>query len=147
MSEQKDEFNIEEVFESAVTLVKSLPKEGPIQPSNDLKLKLYALYKQATCGPNDTPKPYIWQAVEYYKWNAWLKLGDMSREDAMSNYIMELKKIMETIPNDKKDPDESRHFEEVLGKKFYDYCKFTVSPQINFQMLLLQPCNAVAKVI
>lgn len=127
----EEEFKIEEVFESAVTIVKSLPKQGPIQPSNELKLKLYAYYKQATCGPNDTPKPYIWQAVEYYKWHAWLKLGDMSREDAMSSYIMELKKIMETIPKDQTDPNESKHFEEVLGKKFYDYCKFIVSPHTN----------------
>lgn len=127
MSEQ-DEFKIEEVFESAVTIVKNLPKEGPIQPSNELKLKLYAYYKQATCGPNTTSKPYIWQVVEQYKWDAWLKLGDMTREDAMSNYVMELKKVMETISKDEADTEKSKEFEQVLGKKFYDYCKFIVSP-------------------
>lgn len=126
MTEQ-EEFNIEEVFESAVAIVRNLPKEGPIKPSDELKLKLYAYFKQATHGPNDTPKPRFYQFVESYKWDAWHKLGDMSRNDAMSNYIRELKQIMDTIPKDSALDGGNKHFEEILGKKFYDYCKSTVS--------------------
>lgn len=126
MNEQ-EEFNIEEVFESAVAIVRSLPKEGPIKPSDELKLKLYAYFKQATHGPNDTPKPRFYQFVEYYKWDAWNKLGDMSRNDAMSNYIGELKQIMGTIPRDSTVEEDNKRFEAILGKKFYDYCKSTVS--------------------
>lgn len=122
-----EEFKIDEVFESAVAIVRNLPKEGPIKPSDELKLKLYAYYKQATHGPNDTPKPKFYQFVESYKWDAWNKLGDMSREEAMRNYIAELKNIMETIPQDETVTEDNKHFEDILGKKFYDYCKSTVS--------------------
>lgn len=120
-------YDIQEVFESAVTIVRNLPKEGPIKPSDDLKLRLYACFKQATHGPNDTPKPRFYQIVEAYKWDAWRKLGDMSREEAMLSYIRELKQIMDTIPREETDEDDNRHFEEILGKKFYDYCKSIVS--------------------
>lgn len=122
------EFSVEEVFNSAVSIVKNLPKEGSIKPSDSDKLKFYAFFKQATYGPNDTPKPRFYQLVEYYKWDAWQKLGDMPREEAMFNYIRELKQAMETIPKDETAPEESKHFEDVLGKKFYDYCKSIVSP-------------------
>lgn len=127
--QDEEEFDIGEVFESAVAIVRNLPKEGPIRPSDELKLKLYAYYKQATCGPNDTPKPKFYQFVEYYKWDAWLKLDDMSRDEAMASYIRELKQIMETIPKDQTNPQDNAQFEQVLGKKFYDYCKSIVSPR------------------
>lgn len=123
----QQEFSIEEVFESAVSIVRNLPKEGPIKPSDELKLKLYAYFKQATHGPNDTSKPRFYQIVEAYKWDAWHKLGDMSKEDAMLNYVRELKQVMDTIPKDEPDLDDNKHFEDILGKKFYDYCKSTVS--------------------
>lgn len=122
-----DNFPVQEVFESAVSIVRNLPEEGPIKPSNELKLKLYAFYKQATHGPNDTPKPRFYQIVEGYKWEAWLKLGEMTKEEAMTSYINKLKQIMETIPRDEADVQDSKHFEDILGKKFYDYCKSTVS--------------------
>lgn len=125
--DNNSEFSVEEIFESAVSIVKNLPKEGPIKPSDDLKLKLYAYYKQATHGPNNTPKPRFYQIVEAYKWDAWHKLGNMSKHDAMLNYIKELKQIMDTIPNEEAAIEDSKHFEDILGKKFYDYCKSTVS--------------------
>lgn len=133
MSDQ--EYKLDEVFESAVAIVRNLPKEGPIKPSDGLKLKLYAYFKQATHGPNDTTKPKFYQFVEAYKWDAWRQLGDMSREDAMSNYISELKKIMDTIPKNESVAEVNVQFEEILGKKFYDYCKSTVSQK------RLQCCN------
>lgn len=127
-------FSTEEVFESAVSIVKNLPKEGAIKPSDELKLKLYAYYKQATHGPNDTPKPRFYQIVEAYKWDAWQKLGNMSKEDAMLNYIGELKGIMESIPEEENDPEANKQLEDVLGKKFYDYCKSIVSRILKFSL-------------
>ena len=121
-------FQIQEVFDSAVTIVKNLPKEGPVNPSDGLKLKFYAYFKQATHGPNDTPKPRFYQIVEAYKWDAWNKLADMPKEEAMLAYINELKSIMNSIPEDEAELEDSKHFEQILGKKFYDYCKSTVSP-------------------
>lgn len=55
--------------------------------SNDDKLEMYKYYKQATCGNNNTDKPYFYQLEEVAKWNAWTSIYDMSIEDAMINYI------------------------------------------------------------
>lgn len=56
-------------------------------------MKFYAYYKQATEGPNNTPKPSFYDLVGKYKWGAWKDLGDMSKEDAMKGYVTELKKV------------------------------------------------------
>ena len=55
--------------------------------SNDDKLEMYKYYKQATCGNNNTDKPYFYLLLEVAKWNAWTSIYDMSIEDAMINYI------------------------------------------------------------
>lgn len=123
MSGDDGEFNTEEVFKSAVSIVQNLPPEGSFKPSDELKLKLYAYFKQATHGPNDTPKPRFYQIVQVYKWDAWRRLDQMSKEDAMLNYIRELRDVMETIQADEFESTSHERFEDVLGRKFYDYCK------------------------
>lgn len=115
-------FSTEQVFNSAVNIIRNLPKDGSIRPSDEVKLKFYAYFKQATHGPNNTPKPRFYQIVEGYKWDAWHRLGDMTKEEAMLNYIDELKQAMDLVPE--MDAESSNHFEGVLGKEFYDYCKF-----------------------
>ena len=66
---------------------------GPYQPSNELMLKFYGYYKQASIGPCDSPKPSFWDIINRAKWDAWHKLGDMSSEDAMNHYVEELKQV------------------------------------------------------
>ncbi|XP_005104182.1 enoyl-CoA delta isomerase 2 isoform X2 [Aplysia californica] len=56
-------------------------------PGNDVKLKMYALFKQATKGKNTTPKPGMMDIVGKAKWSAWSELGDMSQDDAQLAYI------------------------------------------------------------
>lgn len=85
-------------FEAAVKVIKSLPPDGPFQPSNDMMLKFYKFYKQATVGPCDIPRPGFWDAVGKAKWDAWNSLGDMSKEKAMSAYVDEMKLILEGMP-------------------------------------------------
>lgn len=126
----EDNLSTEEIFNSAVSIVRNLPKEGSIKPSDELKLKFYSYFKQATHGPNDTPKPRFYQIVESYKWDAWKKLGDMSKEDAMMSYIRELKQTMDSVPGEESYSENTKHFEDVLGRKFYDYCKSIVSPSM-----------------
>lgn len=41
---------------------------GPFQPSNDMMLRFYSFYKQATLGPCDIPRPGFWDAVGKAKW-------------------------------------------------------------------------------
>ncbi|KAF3815283.1 hypothetical protein GH733_016665 [Mirounga leonina] len=70
-------------FESAVNQVKLLKKD----PGNEVKLKLYALYKQATEGPCNTPKPGLFDLINKAKWDAWNALGSLPKETARQNYV------------------------------------------------------------
>uniref|UniRef100_A0A1L8DZC6 Putative acyl-coa-binding domain-containing protein 5-like isoform x4 n=1 Tax=Nyssomyia neivai TaxID=330878 RepID=A0A1L8DZC6_9DIPT len=72
-------------------------KNGSYQPSNDMMLKFYSLYKQATLGPCTQGKPAFWDIVNRAKWQSWKHLGELPRERAMENYVDELKKIIETM--------------------------------------------------
>ncbi|KAL1451784.1 hypothetical protein WDU94_006130 [Cyamophila willieti] len=87
----------EEKFHAAVNVIRNLPKSGSYQPSHDLMLRFYSYFKQATEGPCKQPKPGFWDVVRKAKWDAWKKLGNMSKDDAMKGYVEELRKIVETM--------------------------------------------------
>ncbi|TYZ69290.1 hypothetical protein PybrP1_000125 [[Pythium] brassicae (nom. inval.)] len=70
-------------FARKVALGKSLP---PLS-DNAAKLEMYALFKQANAGRNATPKPGMLDFVGKAKWEAWNRLGDMSKDEAMAKYI------------------------------------------------------------
>ncbi|CAB1349452.1 unnamed protein product [Coregonus sp. 'balchen'] len=56
-------------------------------PGNEAKLKIYALFKQATQGPCNTPKPGMLDFVGKAKWDAWKSLGSVAQEDARQQYV------------------------------------------------------------
>jgi acyl-CoA-binding protein len=85
--------NYECVGMSLVSKDSFLSTLGPYQPSNDTKLKFYGLFKQATEGTCDIPKPAFYDVVGRYKWSAWKANGSMSKEDAMLKYIESLKEV------------------------------------------------------
>ncbi|XP_061661228.1 acyl-CoA-binding domain-containing protein 5A [Syngnathoides biaculeatus] len=85
-------------FDAAVKVIKSLPPNGSFQPSNDMMLKFYSYYKQATVGKCNIARPGFWDAVGKAKWNAWNSLGEMTKEDAMAAYVDEMKLILEGMP-------------------------------------------------
>ncbi|KAJ1527073.1 hypothetical protein ONE63_008614 [Megalurothrips usitatus] len=89
--------SIEEKFRAAVNVIRSLPKDGAFQPSHDLMLRFYAYFKQATEGPANGSRPAFWEVVSRMKYDAWAKLGNMTAEEAMKNYVDELGKIVETM--------------------------------------------------
>ncbi|KAJ7395035.1 enoyl-CoA delta isomerase 2, mitochondrial isoform X1 [Pitangus sulphuratus] len=62
-------------FEKAQEQLKLLKKD----PGNETKLKLYALFKQATEGPCNAPKPGMLDFVKKAKWDAWNSLGNLSQ--------------------------------------------------------------------
>ncbi|XP_045407572.1 enoyl-CoA delta isomerase 2 isoform X1 [Lemur catta] len=70
-------------FENAMNQVKLLKKD----PGNEVKLKLYALYKQATEGPCNTPKPGVFDLISKAKWDTWSALGSLPKETARQNYV------------------------------------------------------------
>jgi Delta3-Delta2-enoyl-CoA isomerase len=65
-------------------------------PGNDVKLKLYGLFKQATIGPCNTPKPGMMDFVGKAKWTAWQQLGSMTKEAAENEYIQVVKSLIKT---------------------------------------------------
>uniref|UniRef100_A0A8B9XP93 Acyl-CoA-binding domain-containing protein 5 n=1 Tax=Bos mutus grunniens TaxID=30521 RepID=A0A8B9XP93_BOSMU len=84
-------------FEAAVKVIQSLPKNGSFQPTNEMMLKFYSFYKQATEGPCKLSKPGFWDPVGRYKWDAWSSLGDMTKEEAMIAYILETMPMTEKV--------------------------------------------------
>ncbi|XP_069586820.1 enoyl-CoA delta isomerase 2-like isoform X2 [Ranitomeya imitator] len=70
-------------FEKAQNDLKTLKKD----PGNDIKLKLYALFKQATQGSCNTPKPGLLDFVNKAKWDAWKAVGSLSQDDARKSYV------------------------------------------------------------
>ena len=61
--------------------------EAKTDPGNDLKLRLYANFKQATDGDVTGDKPGFTDFVGRAKYDAWMKLKGMSTDDAMNAYI------------------------------------------------------------
>lgn len=80
-------------FETAVDQVQNAPSDGSFKPSNDYKLRMYALYKQATDGDVHGKKPGMLDPVGRMKYAAWEGLRGTSADDAMQQYIDEVEKV------------------------------------------------------
>ncbi|CAK5070568.1 unnamed protein product [Meloidogyne enterolobii] len=89
--------SLEEKFQAAVDIVQKLPKEGPLQTSNDQKLKFYSLFKQATIGNVNTERPGIFSLVERKKWDAWKAVEGKSKEEAQQAYVETLLEMFDDI--------------------------------------------------
>lgn len=69
-------------FESYSELAKSLPPQ-----SNEVLLKLYAYFKQATIGDVQGKRPGLFDLKARLKYDAWMNLAGLSKEEAMQAYI------------------------------------------------------------
>ncbi|KAM8727881.1 acyl-CoA-binding domain-containing protein 5A-like isoform 1-T1 [Acanthopagrus schlegelii] len=99
MAQEEDRHSLEAKFAAAVKVIRSLPEDGPFQPSDDMMLMFYSYYNQATLGPCDIPRPMgFWDSRGKAKWDAWSSLGNMTQEEAMKNYIENIQLILETMP-------------------------------------------------
>ncbi|XP_052611760.1 acyl-CoA-binding domain-containing protein 4 isoform X3 [Peromyscus californicus insignis] len=102
MGTEKEEPDCQKQFQAAVSVIQNLPKNGSYRPSYEEMLRFYSYYKQATMGPCLVPRPGFWDPIGRYKWDAWNSLGKMSRREAMSAYISEMKlvaqKVIDTVP-------------------------------------------------
>ncbi len=81
--------DLDKQFETAAEEVKKLTK----RPDNETLLKLYAFYKQATLGDITGRRPGFADIAGQAKYNAWSKLKGTSRDKAMQEYIVLVKKI------------------------------------------------------
>uniref|UniRef100_A0AAY5EHE4 Delta(3)-Delta(2)-enoyl-CoA isomerase n=1 Tax=Electrophorus electricus TaxID=8005 RepID=A0AAY5EHE4_ELEEL len=79
-----------EDFNNAKAQLGTLKKD----PGNHVKLKIYALFKQATQGPCNTPKPGMLDFVNKAKWDAWKSLESVSQEEARQQYVDLIKSLV-----------------------------------------------------
>jgi len=91
--------SLEERFYAAVDAIQKLPASGSFQPSNLTKLIFYGLYKQATVGPCNEPKPSSFNIVNRAKWEAWDRNRAMNKEEAMLGYLAEIRNLIKTMSN------------------------------------------------
>ena len=108
--------DLERKFISAVDVISNLPSNGPYQPSHELQLQFYAYYQQATQGPCQDKRPGFWDVVERSRHDAWSRLGSMSKTAAMTKYVENLEKIIETMNFS---PD-VENFMEAVGPFYED---------------------------
>ena len=73
---------LKDEFEAAAARSRELPD----QP-NDILLKLYALYKQATAGDVSGSRPGMFDMVGRAKHDAWAELSGLSGDDAKQQYV------------------------------------------------------------
>jgi diazepam-binding inhibitor (GABA receptor modulating acyl-CoA-binding protein) len=79
------EYTIKDQFDYAVQQVRDLPASDD-GPSDQEKLDMYGLYKQATIGNCVTSQPSMFSFEAKAKWSAWVSRKKMSKEDAMLAY-------------------------------------------------------------
>ncbi|EMD33989.1 hypothetical protein CERSUDRAFT_86758 [Gelatoporia subvermispora B] len=84
-------------FDKAVAIVKSLPKDGPIKPTQDEQLYFYKYYKQGTEGDVNTARPGMLDFVGKAKWDAWDSVKGVSKEDAWAKYVEKLLEILNRV--------------------------------------------------
>lgn len=63
------------------------PKLQAIQKDEQMQLRVYGLFKQASEGPAPENSANFWDYVAKAKWNAWNGLRTLSREEAMQQYV------------------------------------------------------------
>lgn len=84
--------DLKATFEAAVATGKALTKK----PSNDMLLKLYAYFKQATEGDVKGERPGFMDFVGGAKYDAWAKIKGTAAEEAMTQYT----KLIEHLKRD-----------------------------------------------
>ncbi|WVQ82702.1 hypothetical protein IAT38_004834 [Cryptococcus sp. DSM 104549] len=86
--------SIQAQFDKAVAIVKGLPKDGPVQPTQDEQLAFYAHFKQANEGDNTGAAPGMFDFVGKAKYKAWKAIEGTSKEDAQKKYVELLKEML-----------------------------------------------------
>ncbi|XP_012229297.2 acyl-CoA-binding protein homolog isoform X1 [Linepithema humile] len=83
--------SVDQQFEAAAEAIKTLTK----RPSDEELLELYALFKQAIVGDNNTSKPGMLDLKGKAKWEAWNKKKGTAQEAAKQAYIDYANKLIE----------------------------------------------------
>lgn len=76
--------DLEARFEAAVHIANTMTQESLPQ---DVQLRLYAYYKQATFGTIDTRVSPVYDLRNAFKTNAWMQISHLSIDEAKELYI------------------------------------------------------------
>lgn len=76
--------NLEARFENAVQIANTMTQDALPQ---DVQLRLYAYYKQATFGTIDTRVSPVYDLRNAFKTNAWMQISHLSVAEAKELYI------------------------------------------------------------
>lgn len=128
--EDEELSEVEERFNRAATYLQKIVSEL----DQTTLLSFYGLYKQATVGKCNIPKPGIFNLQGKAKWNAWNDLNDTTSDVAMTRYISEMDRLKPgwDEENSKKETKEQwvsvSTFQveddvEVADKSHFDYVK------------------------
>lgn len=82
--------DLKKQFEKAAKDITKAKKD----PGNEMKLRLYANFKQASEGDVAGDKPGFTDFVGRAKYDAWAKLKGTSNEDAMKAYIKLVERVL-----------------------------------------------------
>jgi acyl-CoA-binding protein len=81
--------DLKKKFEEAAGAVKKLKED----PGNDVKLQLYALYKQGSEGDVAGKRPGFTDMVGRAKFDAWAKVKGTTQDEAMKQYVALVKSL------------------------------------------------------
>jgi acyl-CoA-binding protein len=82
--------DLKKQFEKATKDVTKAKKD----PGNEMKLRLYAHFKQASEGDVSGDKPGFTDFVGRAKYDAWTKIKGMSQDDAMKAYVKLVDRVL-----------------------------------------------------
>lgn len=77
--------DVDLAFDAATQYVGASAAGGTL--SNAQLLRFYGLYKQATAGPCDAPKPSFFDRKGRAKWQAWKDVAGLPAEEAQRQYV------------------------------------------------------------
>ncbi|CAM6107313.1 unnamed protein product [Calypogeia fissa] len=67
----------------------------PASTTDESKLILYGLFKQATVGNVNTSRPGMFDFKGKAKWDAWKKVEGKSKEEAQQDYVTKVTQLLE----------------------------------------------------
>ncbi|PWN41252.1 acyl-CoA-binding protein [Ceraceosorus guamensis] len=82
-------------FDKAVSIIGSMPKDGPVQPTQSDQLTFYGLFKQASNGDVNTSRPGMMDFTGKAKWDAWKSREGLSADEAKKEYVDHLLSLLD----------------------------------------------------
>ena len=79
-------------FQEAVEIASDMTQASLPQ---DVQLRLYAFYKQATLGTLDLKQTSNYHLRDAFKTNAWIQISHLSVDDAKEQYIEMINSLLE----------------------------------------------------